>query len=98
MTEDLCSFHRAWSEYVDGFMTNRSQLAASLFPEKPAQMWFGYAYSRSVLEGLTAWLEDRIDPVQFGAHLRALRSPASGLHISAVLWSYNFGCLGAALT
>jgi hypothetical protein len=98
MTEDLSSFHRAWSEYVDAFMTNRSQLAASLFPEKPAQMWFGYGYSRSVLEELTAWLADRIGPAEFGAHLRALRSPASGLHISAVLWSYNFGCLEAALT
>jgi hypothetical protein len=98
MTEDLSSFHRAWSAYVDAFMTNRSQLAASLFPEKSAQMWFGYVYSRSVLEELTAWLDDRTGPAEFGAHLRALRSPASGLHISAVLWSYNFGCLGAALT
>ena len=98
MTETLASFCRAWSAYVDAFMTNRSQLAASLFPEKSAQMWFGYAYSRRVLEEVTAWLDGRTDPAKFGAHLRALRSPASGLHISAVLWSYNFGCLGAALT
>jgi hypothetical protein len=98
MTEDLSSFHRAWSAYVDAFMTNRSQLAASLFPEKSAQMWFGYVYSRTVLEELTAWLDDRTGPAEFGAHLRGLRSPASGLHISAVLWSYNFSCLGAALT
>ena len=80
MTEDLCSFHRAWSEYVDGFMTNRSQLAASLFPEKPAQMWFGYAYSRSVLEGLTAWLEDRIDrDAERIGNDRALREPVQRL-------------------
>lgn len=90
-------FYTPYSDYVDAFLKRRSTLKSSLFPEKPAQMWFGYVYARDAIERLTAWLEPRRDPAELGGSLRAVRAPANGLNVSSVLWVYMMAMTGLAL-
>jgi hypothetical protein len=91
-------FLHAYSHYADAFLTERSVLTSSLFPEKPAQMWFGYRYSGPVLARLTGWLEHRIAPEDFGDSLRSSPlAPVNGLHLGAIVWSYSLALLGEVL-
>lgn len=86
-----------FSEWVDAFLARRSMLAASLFPEKPAQMYFGYEVVQGIMERLTEWLSARIDPVALAAKLRIARSPANGVIVTGSRWFYLFALLGKTL-
>lgn len=93
----LEDFYGPYSEYVDAFLKRRSTLKSSLFPEKPAQMWFGYLYARIAMERTTEWLAPRLDPVELGRSLQQVRAPANGLNVSSVLWVYMMATTGLAL-
>lgn len=90
-------FYAEWSDYIERFLAGRSVLAAALFPEKPAQMWFGYEYSVPVLQGIAEWSSSRMTPEALGRSQRKLLAPATRLHFASALWSSCFGVLGARL-
>jgi hypothetical protein len=79
-------FSAAYSRYVDGFLAKRSVLDSTLFPEKPAQMWFGYESFGMAMGPLTAWLEERITPAELGAAFHQLGPRAPGIVPASALW------------
>ena len=91
------TFFAEWSRYIDGFMANRSILRSVLFPDKPEQMWFGYLYTRTVIEPLTEWLEARLAPAELGARLQAPLAPAHAVNVVGAMWNYLFASLGLVL-
>ena len=97
LDEDCTAFLQSWSAYVDHFLAARSVLSSALFPEKPAQMWFGYEYARPVLENVTEWLEGEGSPERYGSEQRHLLARANGLYLAAGIWTYTISSLGAVL-
>lgn len=101
-TDDLGSIPDAldvltsWSSYVEGFMTRRSMVTASLFPEKSAQLTFGYEYCARVLPKLTDSIAAGWAPEEFGVALRAVGS-GHGLRLASALWAGSLGMLSRVL-
>jgi hypothetical protein len=94
----LDEFYRAYSAYVDGFLTRRSVLSASLFPEKPSQMYFGYAWTEQAAVPITEWLADHLPARELGERFRCMRTQGTALTVTGVLWTYLMGLLGLELT
>lgn len=91
-------FYEQFSRYVDGFLERRSVLSASLFPEKPAQMYFGYSWTQQAVPAITDFLAQRVAAVELGERFRALRSRGNALSLSGGIWMYLMGTLGRELT
>jgi len=87
----------AWSQYFDTFLANRSVVHATLFPEKPRQMWFGYEFSWPELAFLAEAIGKRMSAEDFGSSQRRLLAPAEALHFTSAIWSTSFGAVGALL-
>lgn len=79
-------FSLAYSRHCDGFLARRSVLDSTLFPEKPAQMCFGYEAIGRAFGPFTAWLDERMDAAELGSALRTIRPPASGIVPTSALW------------
>ena len=93
----LHAFDTDWSGFMDRFMRGRSVLNASLFPEKPTQMAFGYCYAWRSLTLIAAWIGERMQAEQFGESQSRLLAPATRLHFSSSLFSFNMGLMGELL-
>jgi hypothetical protein len=93
MPLSMRDFSVAFSRHCDGFLARRSVLDSALFPEKPAQMCFGYEAVGGTLGTLTEWLDDRIDPGSLGVTLRQIRPPGPAILPTCALWMFH-----AALT
>ena len=87
-------FSNAFSRYVDGFLARRSVLDSSLFPEKPAQMWFGYETVGAALGDLTAWLRQRLDADELGRSFHRIGPQAPGILPACALWMYHAALTG----
>jgi hypothetical protein len=90
-------FSDAYSRYVDDFLARRSVLDSALFPEKPAQMWFGYETGGGALGEVTAWLRERVDAAELGDSFRCLGPHAPGVLPACALWLYHAALTGWAL-
>lgn len=91
-------FYGQFSMYVDGFLERRSALSASLFPEKPSQMYYGYSWTQQAVPAITELLIQRVPAGELGERFRALRSSANALSLSGGIWMYLMGTLGRELT
>lgn len=94
----LDQFYEQFSTYVDGFLERRSALSASLFPEKPAQMYYGYSWTEQAVPEITDFLSQRVSAAELGERFRALRSRANALSLAGGIWMYLMGTLGRELT
>jgi hypothetical protein len=94
----LDEFYEQYSAYIDGFLERRSVLSASLFPEKPAQMYFGYAWTERAAPAITEWLSHRHTASELGELFRGLRSQANALSVTSSIWMYLMGTLGRELS
>jgi hypothetical protein len=93
----LAAFSEAFSRYVDGFLARRSVLDSALFPEKPAQMWFGYETTGGALSEVTAWLRERASAAELGHSFRRLGPHAPGVLPACALWICHAALTGWAL-
>jgi hypothetical protein len=96
--EAVDEFYGQFSTYVDGFLVRRSALSASLFPEKPAQMYYGYSWAEQAVPEITDFLARRAGAAELGGRFRAMRSPGNALSLSGGIWGYLMGTLGRELT
>lgn len=96
-SDDLRDVLLAWSRYFDGFLSNRSVVHATLFPEKPRQMWFGYEYALPELTFLAERIGETTTPESFGASQRRMLAEPSALHFTSAIWSTCFGAIGTLL-
>jgi hypothetical protein len=90
----LEQFYGDYSRYVDTFLARRSVLDSTLFPEKPAQMFFGYQVMADVFDDLVPWLNERFDGAAFGAASRGMGKGIVPVGITGSMWVYMFGLLG----
>ena len=79
-------FSLAYSRHCDSFLARRSVLDSTLFPEKPAQMCFGYEAIGRAFGPFTAWLDDRMSAAELGEALRTIRPLAPGIVPTSALW------------
>src|ERR1700761_7625923 len=93
----IAGFSDAFSRYVDGFLARRSVLDSALFPEKPAQMWFGYETTGGALGEVPAWLRERASAAELGDSFRRLGPRAPGVLPACALWIYHAALTGWAL-
>jgi hypothetical protein len=89
----LEQFVTEYSRYVDGFLARRSVLHSTLFPEKPAQMDFGYRVMGTIYEDLIPWLRPRLDGPSYGEVARRIRSPILAVGVTGSSWVYLFSLL-----
>jgi hypothetical protein len=94
----FAEFFERYSRYVDGFLARRSVLDASLFPRKPAQMYFGYDWVAHAAPALTDWLADAVPAEELGRRCHRFGSPMNALSVTGIIWEYLMGVLGMELT
>lgn len=81
------------SRYVDDFLSRRSTLTSSAFPNKLEMMAWGYLYMHAAIPELTARCAATSTPAKLGRRLRRLGARGTGVQLASCLWSYCFGGL-----